>query len=123
SSLLSLLHLILITLAIFGILYSIIPSKKSDNPDEMFSKKMKRFAILGGGVIGFILSFIPIEFMILTIFISVLIFGAIIETFISYQEKRENISIKWRFYSIIFFIIILIMTIILLILQFFNLLF
>jgi hypothetical protein len=117
-----LLHLILITLAIFGILYSIIPSKKSDNPDEMFSKKMKRFAILGGGVIGFIFSFIPIEFMILTIFISVLIFGAILEPYIYYKEKKDKISIKWRFYSIIFLVIILIITGIFLILQFSNIL-
>jgi len=120
---LGLFHLILITLAIFGLLYSIIPSEKSADPDEMFSRKMKRLIILWGGVIGFIFSFIPIAFMIPAIFISILILGAILEPYIYYKEKKENISIKWRFYSILFFIIILIITGIMAILQISGLLF
>ncbi len=120
---LSLYHVILISLAIFGLLYSIIPSAKSDNPDVMFSRKMRRLIIMWGGVIAFIFSFITIAFMLPTIFISLLILGAIVEPYVYYKEKRENISIKWRFYSIIFFVVILIITGTLLILQFLGILF
>ena len=105
-------------MAVFGLLYSVLPSKKSDDPDRMFSRKMKRLIIVWGSVIGIIFIFIPFNYIMLMIFIALLILGAILLPFIYYKEKKENISIKWRFYATIFFIIILIITGILMSLQF-----
>ena len=65
---------------------------------------MKRLIIVWGSVIGIIFIFIPLEFLTLMIFLAILILGAILLPYIYYKEKKELISIKWRFYSTIFFI-------------------
>lgn len=118
SPFLNIIHLIFSTLAVFGLLYSVLPSKKIDDPDKMFSRKMKKLIIIWGSVIGIIFLFIPLLYLMLMIFIAILILGAIILPYISHKEKKENISIKWKFYTTIFFIIILIITGILVFLQF-----
>ena len=122
SPYLSIIHLIFSTLAIFGLSYSIIPSKKSEDPDQMFSQNMKRLMIVWGSVIGIIFIFIPLIFLTIMIFTSILILGAILLPYIYYKEKKEKISIKWRFYSTLFFVIILIITGILIYLQFIGIL-
>jgi hypothetical protein len=61
--------------------------------------------------------FIPLVFLVLMIFIAITILGAIILSYITYEEKRLKISIKWKFYTTLFFLIILIITIILLVFQ------
>ena len=113
-------NLIVSTIAIFGFSYSVLPYKEFEDPDKMFSRKITRLIIIWCSVIGIIFIFIPFEFLSLLIFISLLILGAIILPYIYYKEKKENISIKWRFYTTLFFIIILIITGILMYLQFLD---
>lgn len=122
SPYLGIMHLIPVTLAVFGLLYSVLPSEEISDPDKKFSRRMKRLIIIWGSVIGIIFLFIPLNFLILMIFIAILILGAILLPYIYFKEKRENISIKWRFYTTLFFIFILIITVILMYLQFIGIL-
>jgi len=105
-------HSALLALAISGLSYGIIPSQKSDNLDEIFREKMKRFITIWISITLFILLLILpyIESIILTFFLiilSILGLGAILLIFIYRLEERERVSIKWRFYTLIFFFILL----------------
>jgi len=115
---LALRYLIPLTLAIFGVLYSVLPSEKIDDPDKMFWHRIKKLIIIWACAIVLIYLFIPITFLVLTIFVAITILGAIILLYINYEEQRLKISIKWKFYTTLFFVIILIVTIILIGFQF-----
>jgi hypothetical protein len=104
----SILNITFIAAAAFGLLYSILPAKKSSNPDIRFKGKMIRLVIVWASLLGILFSFIPIEFLILTVFIGILILGAILLPYIYHKEKKDDISIKWRFYTLLSLISVLI---------------
>jgi hypothetical protein len=109
---LNLFHSILLALAIFGISYGIIPGAKSTDIDEIFREKMKRFitiwisvtAFISALILPYIVSIILIFFLVI---LSILGLGTILLIFIYRLEEAERISIKWRFYTLIFFFILL----------------
>ena len=111
---LNLYHSILLALAIFGLSYGIIPGVKSEDLDEIFREKMKKFITIWISITIFIvLIIVPVTLTISLIFttflliLSILGLGAIILIFIYRLEERERVSIKWRFYTLIFFFILL----------------
>ncbi len=104
-------HSILLALAIFGLSYGTIPGVKSTDIDEIFREKMKRFITIWISVTAFILALLLpyIESIIFTFFLvilSILGLGAILLLFIYRLEEMERVSIKWRFYTLIFFFIL-----------------
>jgi hypothetical protein len=101
-------HSTLLVLPIFGIIYSLIPSKKSDDVNVMFRRRIYRLIISWGSIILLLFTFITPIWYIFTIWISVWIIGAILLPYIIFKERRDNISIKWRFYTLIILIILLI---------------
>ncbi|MFX1366500.1 MAG: hypothetical protein ACFFCE_03250 [Promethearchaeota archaeon] len=101
-------HATLLIFPIFGLLYSFMPSKKSDDPDIKFRRRMIRLIISWSSVIIVLFAFITPIWYIFTIWISIWIVGAILLPYMIFKEKKENISIKWRFYTLIFLIILLI---------------
>jgi hypothetical protein len=97
-------HPYLLAVAVFGIFYGLIPSKRAKEPDEIFEEKMKRFITAWLGMTGFIFALIlpyirSVLYSIVLIFPPILGLGAISLIFIYRKEKREKISIKWRFYT------------------------
>jgi hypothetical protein len=103
---------ILLALSIFGLSYGTIPGVKSTDIDEIFKEKMKRFITLWISITAFIsILILPfIESIIFTFFLillSILGLGAILLLFIYRLEEKERVSIKWRFYTLIFFFILL----------------
>jgi len=107
-------HSTLLALAIFGLSYGTIPGVKSEDLDEIFREKMKRFITIWISITIFILLIIvPVTLNISLIFtffliiLSILGLGAILLLFIYRLEERERVSIKWRFYTLIFFFILL----------------
>ncbi len=107
-------HSSLLAIAISGLSYGIIPSLKSEDLDEIFKEKMKRFITIWISITIFILLIIvPVTLKISLIFtffliiLSILGLGAILLLFIYRLEERERVSIKWRFYTLIFFFILL----------------
>ena len=116
-------HSLLLALAIFGLLFGILPSKKSEDYDEVFKEKMTRFITLWIGVTAFIFLFVLpyIESILLSIFLlllSILGLGAIILIYLYRLEEKERLSIKWRFWTLIIFFIILAIEIIVVVLLF-----
>ena len=101
-------HAILLMFPTFGILYSLIPSKKSDDVNVMFRRRMYRLIISWGSIVVLLFAFITIEWYVFTVWISIWILGAILLPYIIFKEKSENISIKWRFYTLLILIILLI---------------
>ncbi|TXT59705.1 MAG: membrane protein of unknown function [Promethearchaeota archaeon] len=99
---------VLISLSSFGLLYALLPSKKSADPDLRFKGKMIRLVIVWGSILGFLFTFIPLEFLVVSIFIGILILGSILLPYIYHQEKKDKISIKWRFYTLLSLIFVLI---------------
>ncbi|MFX0034512.1 MAG: hypothetical protein ACFE9I_02590 [Candidatus Hermodarchaeota archaeon] len=102
-------HSILLIFPFFGLLYSFIPTKKSKDVDITFKRHMYRLIISWGSIIVVLFAFITPIWYIFTIWISIWIVGAILLPYISFKEKSENISIKWRFYTLILLIILLIL--------------
>jgi len=105
-------HSILLALAIFGLSYGTIPGVKSTDIDEIFREKMKKFITIWISITLFILVLILpfIESPLFTFFLiilSILGLGAILLLFIYRLEEKERVSIKWRFYTLIFFFILL----------------
>ena len=105
---------ILSGLGAYGMLNAIIPSKKTEDYDEIFKQRMTRFI---SGWIGmtafifiFILPFLAGETPLLPFSILLgllLMLGAIILLYLYRLEEKARISILWRFYTLIFFFIIL----------------
>ena len=107
-NLLNPIHSTLIIFPLFGLLYSLIPSKKSEDADIRFKRRMIRLIISWGSIIVVLFVFITPIWYIFTIWISIWIVGAILLPYMIFKEKKENISIKWRFYTLILLIIFLI---------------
>ncbi|MFX1419828.1 MAG: hypothetical protein ACFE9N_12995, partial [Promethearchaeota archaeon] len=101
-------HSTLLMFPIFGILYSLIPSKKSDDANITFRHRMYRLVITWSSIIIVLFTFITPVWYIFTIWISIWIIGAILLPYIRFKERSENISIKWRFYTLIILIFLLI---------------
>ncbi|MFX1595939.1 MAG: hypothetical protein ACFFBK_07720, partial [Promethearchaeota archaeon] len=102
-------HSMLLIFPFFGLFYSFIPSKKSEDVDITFRRHMFRLIISWGSIIIVLFAFITPIWYIFTIWISIWIIGAILLPYISFKEKNENISIKWRFYTLIILIVLLIL--------------
>ena len=95
-------HSIFVILGIFGMLSLVLPSKKSEDVDLMFKHRMQKLITSWVTVIAILFLFIDPHFYIIALWISIWIFGiAILLPYIIYKEKKENISVKWRFYSLI----------------------
>jgi len=108
GNILNWIHSILLIFPIFGILYSLIPSKKSDDVNVMFRRRMFRLIISWGSIIILLFAVITPVWYIFTFWISIWILGVILLPYIKYKERSENISIKWRFYTLIIFIVLVI---------------
>jgi hypothetical protein len=110
-SLLMWLHSTLLGIATTGILISLLPTKKTDDIDIVFKNRMQRFITLWISftvfVFALILPYIT-SFLFGTILIlsSIIILGAILAIYIYRIEKKQKISIKWRFYTTIILIVL-----------------
>jgi len=100
---------ILLIFPIFGIIYSLKPSEKTEDVNTMFRRRMVRLVISWGSIIIIMFTLISFEWYVFTTWISIWILGAILLPYIIFKEKRENISIKWRFYTLIILISMLIL--------------
>ncbi len=108
-NLLNPIHATLIMFPIFGLLFSVTPADKTEDVDVMFKRRMLRLIIGWGSVIGVLFGIIPPLWYIFTTWISIWILGAVLLPYISFKEKREKISIKWRFYTLIILITTLVL--------------
>jgi len=105
-------HSILLALAIFGLSYGIIPVGRFEDIDKIFKQKMQRFIIIWISITAFIFVLIlpymtSILFSFFLTILSILGLGTIILIYINRLEEKERVSIKWRFYTLIFFFILL----------------
>jgi len=117
-------HAVLISLAVFGICFGLIPAKKAREPDEIFYQQMRQFSTIWIGITGFIFTLIlpyitSILFGIILVIPPILGLGATLLLFIYRKEKKEKISIKWRFYTTTLSIILFVFWIVVLILFYF----
>ena len=94
-------HSILVIFAMFGLLYLVIPSKKSEDPDIIFKRRLIRLTVGWGSVIIVLFMFITPIWYIFTVFISIAVIGTITLVYMGRKEEREKLSIKWRFYTLI----------------------
>lgn len=69
---------------------------------------MYRLIISWGSIITLLFTVITPVWYVFTIWISIWIIGVILLPYIRFKERSENISIKWRFYTLIILIIVLI---------------
>jgi len=111
-------HSIILIFPIFGIIYSLKPSEKTEDVNIMFRRRMVRLVISWGSTIIIMFTFIPAEWYVFTTWISIWILGAILLPYIIFKEKNESISIKWRFYTLIILISLLILFGIIVAIQF-----
>ena len=107
-------HAVLLVFPVFGLLFSLKPSEKTEDVDIMFRRRMLRLIISWGSIILIMFSFMFVQnvepfWYTLAIWISIWILGAILLPYIIFKERRENISIKWRFYTLIILISTLIL--------------
>ena len=108
-NLLNWIHSTLLMFPLFGLLFSVSPSEKTEDVDVMFKRRMWRLIIGWGSVIGVLFGFITPLWYIFTTWISIWILGAVLLPYMSFKEKREKISIKWRFYTLIILITTLVL--------------
>ncbi|KKL62085.1 hypothetical protein LCGC14_2188770, partial [marine sediment metagenome] len=100
-NLLNPIHSTLLIFPLFGFLYSVTPAEKSEDVDVMFKRRMLRLIIGWGSVIIVLFIYITPLWYIFTTWISIWVLGAVLLPYISFKEKREKISIRWRFYTLI----------------------
>lgn len=110
-------HSVLLALAIFGLLYLVIPSPQTDDPDIIFKRRILRLSVGWGSVIGLLFIVITPVWYIFTVLISIAVVGSIILVYIGRKEEREKISVKWRFYTLLSLFILLILFLVLFIIQ------
>ena len=113
-------HAALLGLATAGILISLLPTKKTDDLDQAFRQRMQRFITLWISFTIFVFALIlpyltSIIFGIILILSSIIILGAILAIYIYRIEKKQKISIKWRFYTTIILILLTVIWAILLV--------
>jgi len=104
-------HATLLALATSGISISLIPPKKTDDIDIVFRNRMRRFITLWVSFTFFVFALIlpyieSFLFAIILILSSIIILGAILAIYIYRIEKKQKISIKWRFYTTVILIIL-----------------
>jgi len=104
-------HATLLALATSGILISLLPPKKTDDIDQIFKNRMQRFITLWISFTAFVFvliipSITSFLFGIILMLSSIIILGAILAIYIYRIEKRQKISIKWRFYTTIILIVL-----------------
>ncbi|MBD3214723.1 MAG: hypothetical protein GF311_19080 [Candidatus Lokiarchaeota archaeon] len=105
-------------IVIFLIYFVIAQISKNLEPNLLLKYRIIYLSSIWAGTLGIIFNYIGMEFYLLALFLSLTILGAIFLPYVYYQEKKEGISIKWRFYLTLFFIIILIITLLIFYLQF-----
>jgi len=108
-----------------GILISLLPVKKTDDLDQVFRQRMQRFITLWVSFTVFVFALIlpyitSIIFGIVLILSSIIILGAILAIYIYRIEKKQKISIKWRFYTTILLIVLTIIWVLLVIVLYFT---
>ncbi len=118
-------HASLLGLATSGILISLLPAKKTDDLDQVFRVRMQRFITLWISFTIFVFALIlpyltSILLGIVLILSSIIILGAILAIYIYRIEKKQKISIKWRFYTTILLIILTIIWVLLVIVLYFT---
>ena len=105
-------HSSLLGAAATGILISLLPTKKTDDIDITFRNRMRRFITLWISFTVFVFAIIfqyyqiTILIGIILILSSIIILGAILAIYIYRIEKKQKISIKWRFYTTIILIVL-----------------
>ncbi|NHJ22629.1 MAG: hypothetical protein EAX91_16905, partial [Candidatus Lokiarchaeota archaeon] len=119
-------HSSLLGAAATGILISLLPTKKTDDIDITFRNRMQRFITLWVSFTVFVFALIlpsitSIIFGIILILSSIIILGAIVAIYIYRIEKKQKISIKWRFYTlIILFVLVGIWVVLLVVFYFYE---
>jgi len=122
-------HATLLGIGTAGILISFIPSEKTDDLDQVFRQRMQRFITIWISFTMLIFAWIlpelikaeaPIIFIIILILSSIIILGAILAVYIYRIEKKQKISIKWRFYTTILLITLTIIWVLLVIVLYFT---
>ncbi len=113
-------HASLLGIATSGILISLLPTGKTDDLDQAFKQRMQRFITLWISFTIFVFALIlpyltSIIFGIILILSSIIILGAILAIYIYRIEKKQKISIKWRFYTTIILIVLTVIWAILLV--------
>ncbi len=103
STPLNILQSSLLGAALFGVLLGLLPTKRTDDIDIIFRTRMTRFGTVWISMTAFILVFIlpALESGLLGMIIvlsSLLALGAIVAIYVYRIEKKQKISIKWRFY-------------------------
>ncbi len=101
-------HSIILIFPIFGIMYALLPSKKTDDVNIRFRRRILRLIISWGSILMFLFFIITPVWYVFAFWISIWIIGVILLPYIRFKERSENISIKWRFYTLIVFIILVI---------------
>ncbi|MBY9014257.1 MAG: hypothetical protein KGD68_01055 [Candidatus Lokiarchaeota archaeon] len=113
-------HASLLGGATAGILILLLPFAKTDDVDQVFKQRMQRFIGLWICFTIFVFALIlpyltSIIFGIILILSSIIILGAILAIYIYRIEKKQKISIKWRFYTTIILIVLTVIWTILLV--------
>ncbi|MHA1730955.1 MAG: hypothetical protein ACTSU5_03385 [Promethearchaeota archaeon] len=104
--------------AIVGHLVDFLSKKWEEFPGEtakQFRAKVTYYIVLYACGVGTLLRVIPVN--IFVVLVAVIIFRAILLSYINREEKQGKISIKWRFYTTLFLIGLLVATAILAYLQ------
>jgi len=117
-------HATLLALASSGILISLLPPQKTDDVDLIFKNRMQRFITLWISFTVFIFTLIIPYYVtslllgIILILSSIIILGAIVAIYIYRIEKKQKISIKWRFYTTIILITLSIIWVLLVVISY-----
>ena len=94
-------HSIFVMLGLFGLLSLFLPSKKTEDVDLIFKHRMRKLITSWITVIAILFLFIDPVWYIIAFWISIWILGIILLPYVIYKERKDNISVKWRFYTLI----------------------
>ncbi len=94
-------HSIFVMLGLFGLLSLFLPSKKTEDVDLIFKHRMRKLITSWITVIAILFLFIKPNWYIFALWISIWIMGAILLPYVIHKERKDNISVKWRFYTLI----------------------
>jgi len=97
-----------------GLLYfGVLPAEETDDPDELFKRKMWKNIGISIGLFLFLVGGFQL-YNIYFVLIYLLSIGTVMLPWIIQKEKKDDISVKYRFYLTLFLIITFIITVILL---------
>ena len=94
-------HSVFVMLGLFGLLSLFLPSKKTEDVDLIFKHRMRKLITSWITVIAILFLFIDSVWYIIAFWISIWIMGIILLPYVIYKERKDNISVKWRFYTLI----------------------